>query len=132
VTEIQAGGGIFGDIHYRKDYGVEHEYAMTILTTVVSRPTATRLVCDAGWKSIAVYPTMPEPLNMGAITRVALSAEHATVELAEPAEVPRVGDRVEFVPGYTDSTVFLHDELHAVRDGRVEATWPISGRGKTQ
>jgi D-serine deaminase-like pyridoxal phosphate-dependent protein len=132
VTEIQAGGGIFGDIHYRKDYGVEHEYALTILTTVVSRPTATRLVCDAGWKSIAVYPTMPEPLGLGPVTRVALSAEHATVELAEPAEVPRVGDRVTFVPGYTDSTVFLHDEVHAVRDGRVEATWPISGRGKTQ
>jgi D-serine deaminase-like pyridoxal phosphate-dependent protein len=132
VTEVQAGGGIFGDVHYRKDYGVEHEYALTILTTVVSRPTPTRLVCDAGWKSISVYPTMPEPLNVGAVARVSLSAEHATVELAEPAASPRVGDRVEFVPGYTDSTVFLHDELHAVRDGWVEATWPISGRGRTR
>jgi D-serine deaminase-like pyridoxal phosphate-dependent protein len=132
VTEVQAGGGIFGDVHYRKDYGVEHEYAVTILTTVVSRPTPTRLVCDAGWKSMAVYPTMPEPLNLGGVARVSLSAEHATIELAEPAAVPRVGDRVEFVPGYTDSTIFLHDELHGVRDGRVEATWPIAGRGKTQ
>jgi D-serine deaminase-like pyridoxal phosphate-dependent protein len=132
VTEIQAGGGIFGDVHYRKDYGVAHEYALTILTTVVSRPTATRLVCDAGWKSISAYPRMPEPVGLGPVTRVALSAEHATVELAEAAEAPRVGDRIVFVPGYTDSTVFLHDELHAVRDGRVEATWPISGRGRTR
>ena len=37
VTEVQAGGGIFCDVHYRNDYGVPHEYALSILTTVVSR-----------------------------------------------------------------------------------------------
>jgi len=111
---------------------VEHEYALTVLTTVASRPTATRLVCDAGWKSLSVYPTMPEPLNVGAVESVRLSGEHATIELAEPRPVPRVGDRVEFVVGYADSTVCLHDELHGVRDGRVEVSWPISGRGRTR
>jgi D-serine deaminase-like pyridoxal phosphate-dependent protein len=50
----------------------------------------------------------------------------------EPAVAPRVGDRVEFVAGYCDSTLFLHDELYGVRDGRVEAVWPIAGRGKTR
>ena len=132
VTEVQAGGGIFGDVHYRKDYGVDHEYALTILTTVVSRPTPTRIVCDAGWKSMAVYPTLPEPLNVGEVKRVNLSAEHATIELAEPRPAPAIGDRVEFVPGYCDSTVFLHDQLHGIRHGQVEVTWPLLGRGKTQ
>ena len=32
--------------------------------------------------------------------------------------------------GYTDTTVHLHEELYAVRDGRVEAVWPVLGRGK--
>jgi D-serine deaminase-like pyridoxal phosphate-dependent protein len=132
VTEIQAGGGVFGDVHYRKDYGVEHEYALTMLTTVASRPTPTRLVCDAGWKSLSVHPTMPEPLNVGPVESVRLSAEHAAIELAAPSLVPRVGDRVEFVVGYGDSTVCLHDELYGVRGGRVEEWWPISGRGKTR
>ena len=132
VTEVQAGGGIFGDVHYRKDYGVEHEQALTILTTVASRPTPTRIVCDAGWKSMAVYPTPPAPLNLGDVRSLNVSAEHATIELAEAAASPRVGDRVEFVAGYCDSTLFLHDELYGIRDGRVEVAWSILGRGKTR
>jgi D-serine deaminase-like pyridoxal phosphate-dependent protein len=132
VTEVQAGGGVFGDIHYREDYGVKHEQALTILTTVASRPTLTRIVCDAGWKSMAVHPTLPAPLRVGEVRRLNVSAEHATIELAAPSASPAVGERVEFVAGYCDSTLFLHDELYGVRDGRVETVWPILGRGKTR
>ncbi len=132
VTEVQAGGGVLGDAHYRTNYGVDLECALTILTTVVSRPTPTRVVCDAGWKSMARVPMPPEPLGVGEVASLALSAEHATLELARPAAAPRIGDRVQFVAGYSDATVFLHDELHGVRGGRLEAIWPILGRGKTR
>jgi|WetSurMetagenome_2_1015567.scaffolds.fasta_scaffold10180_5 D-serine deaminase-like pyridoxal phosphate-dependent protein len=131
VTEIQAGGGIFCDVHYRKDFGVPHEYALSILTTVVSRPTPTRIVCDAGWKSMAQQPALPAPRDLGETKSVKLSAEHTTIELATPNVVPAVGSRVEFVAGYSDATVFLHDYLYATRWGRVEAIWPILGRGMT-
>ena len=130
VTEVQAGGGVFGDVHYRKDYGVEHEQALSVLTTVVSRPTPTRLVCDAGWKAMALFPALPQPIGMGEVRSVKLSAEHATVELGTPSAAPAVGEQVEFVAGYCDSTVFLHDELYGVRAGHLEVVWPILGRGK--
>ncbi len=132
VTEVQAGGGIFCDVHYRRDYGVQHEYALSILTTVVSRPTPTRIICDAGWKGMAGFPALPEPLDVGEVKRLNLSAEHSTIELAAPRSVPGVGDQVEFVAGYSDSTVFLHDHLYGVRNGCLEAVWPILGRGKLQ
>ena len=132
VTEVQAGGGIFCDVHYRNDYGVQHEYALSILTTVVSRPTPTRIICDAGWKTMAQQPALPAPRDMENVTSVKLSAEHATIELASPRSTPQVGDRVEFVAGYSDATVFLHEYLYGVRDGRVEVIWPILGRGMTQ
>jgi len=89
-------------------------------------------VCDAGWKSMAVHPTPPAPLRLGAVRSLNLSAEHATIELAAPAAAPAIGARVEFVAGYCDSTLFLHDELYGVREGRIEAVWPILGRGKTR
>jgi D-serine deaminase-like pyridoxal phosphate-dependent protein len=130
VTEVQAGGGIFCDAHYRRDYGVQHEYALTILTTVISRPTATRIICDAGWKAMARFPALPEPLDMGEVKSLNLSAEHATIELASPRSAPVVGEPVAFVAGYSDSTVFLHDELYGVRKGCLEVIWPILGRGK--
>jgi D-serine deaminase-like pyridoxal phosphate-dependent protein len=61
---------------------------------------------------------------------VKLYAEHAKLELESPSETPRVGDRVEFIPGYTDTTVHLHEEMVVLRNGRVEAVWKVAGRGK--
>ena len=109
-----------------------HEYALSILTTVVSRPTPTRIICDAGWKSMAQQPALPAPGISGRLRAVKLSAEHTTIELAASTAVPAVGDRVEFVAGYSDATVFLHDYLYATRREKVETIWPILGRGMTE
>jgi len=130
ITEVQAGGGIWCDVHYRHDMGVDHEYAMTVLTTVISRPTARRIVVDAGFKAMSSQHSAPEPLRIGAVRSLGLSAEHGRIELEQPADDPRVGDKLEFIVGYTDSTVVLHDVLYGVRDGCVEVAWPILGRGK--
>ena len=48
----------------------------------------------------------------------------------QPNDTLRVGDRLEWIVGYSDTTVHLHDEIHATRKGRIEAVWPIVGRGK--
>ena len=130
ITEIQAGGGLFCDVHYRKDFGVEHPYALTIMTTVTSRPTPARIICDAGKKTMSSDAAMPEPLGLGKVRAARLSAEHGIVELDSPSETPRVGDRLEWVVGYSDTTVHLHEEIYATRNGRIEAVWPILGRGK--
>jgi len=130
VTEIEAGGGIYGDRLYRNRFGVDHDFALTVLATVTSRPTATRIICDAGFKTMGASHGEPALVGHGPVERFALSAEHGVVTLTEPSDTPRVGDKVEIVPGYSDVTVFLHDELYGVRDGRLEARWPLLGRGK--
>ena len=130
ITEIQAGGGIFSDMLYRKSFGVEHPYAMTIMATVTSRPDPKRIICDAGKKTMTGDAAMPEPIGLGKVAGMALSAEHTIINLAEPADKPKVGDKQEFVVGYSDTTVNLHDELVGIRQGKVEVVWPILGRGK--
>ncbi len=130
ITEIQAGGGVFCDVHYRRDFGVEHPYALTVMTTVTSRPTPNRIICDAGKKTMSSDAGMPEPIGLGAVRAARLSAEHGVVELEQPNTSLRVGDRLEWVVGYSDTTVHLHDEIYATRKGRIEAVWPIVGRGK--
>jgi D-serine deaminase-like pyridoxal phosphate-dependent protein len=129
VTEVQAGGGIFGDVTYAK-WGVAHEQALTVLTTIISRPTPRRIVFDAGRKTMGRDVSLPEPKDLAGASPVRLSAEHGDLELDSPRDDLRVGDKLEFVVGYGDTTVCLHDELVGVRDGRVEAVWPIEGRGK--
>jgi D-serine deaminase-like pyridoxal phosphate-dependent protein len=52
------------------------------------------------------------------------------IELEAPSTTRHIRDKIEFVVGYTDTTVHLHKELYAVRDGRVEVVWPLLGRGK--
>jgi D-serine deaminase-like pyridoxal phosphate-dependent protein len=132
ITEIEAGGGIFCDIIYRHQFGVEHPYALTVLSTVTSRPTPTRIICDAGKKTISEGAADPEPIGITGVESVAMSAEHGKIELAEPSKAPRVGDKIEFVVGYSDVTVALHNELYGIREGTVETVWQLLGRGRLQ
>jgi len=131
VTEIQAGGGIFGDIAYRR-WGVDSECALTVLATVISRPTPTRVVVDAGRKAMQREIAYPEPKNVEAASQLRLSAEHAAFELKQPNERPKVGDKIEFEVGYSDTTICLHDSLVGTRKSFIEVVWPILGRGMLQ
>ena len=130
VTEIQAGGGVFGDVHYRTHYGIDHPFALTVLTTITSRPNPTRIICDAGKKAMSGDMALPDPIGLQSIRSVRLSAEHVTVELDEPDAARRVGDTLEFVVGYSDTTVHLHDRIYALRGGQIEASWPIAAAGR--
>ena len=130
VTEVQVGGGVMNDEHYRWHHNIDMPFALTILATVTSRPTPTRVIADAGRKTMSTEAAMPRPLHMPGVREVRLSAEHAQLELDTPSDWPRVGDKIEFVPGYTDTTIHLHEEILAMRGGRIEAIWKVAGRGK--
>jgi D-serine deaminase-like pyridoxal phosphate-dependent protein len=131
-TEIVAGGGIWGDLLYRNQYGVDHPMAMSVLSTVISRPNPTRIITDSGFKSLSAYLQSPQPMDLANVASVRMSAEHGTVELSEPNTDVKVGDQLCWHVGYTDATVILHETLYGIRHGIVETAWPISGRGKLQ
>ena len=73
---------------------------------------------------------MPSPSGLPPIAAMKLSAEHSKIELEQPGDVPKIGDKIEFVVGYSDTTVHLHEEIVGVRGGRVEAVWRVAARGK--
>jgi len=130
VTEVQVGGAIFSDMHYLTHYHVDFAPALTVLATVSSRPTPTRIVVDAGKKAMSGDAAMPQPRGVPPVETMKLSAEHATIELQQPSETPRVGERVQFIVGYSDTTVHLHDEIVGLRNGLIECVWQVAGRGK--
>ncbi len=130
VTEVQVGGAIFSDMHYLTHYHVDFAPALTILATVSSRPTATRIVVDAGKKAMSGDAAMPALRGMPPISAMKLSAEHTKIELEQPNAAPKVGDKIEFIVGYSDTTVHLHEEIVGVRGGHVESIWRVAGRGK--
>lgn len=131
VTELQAGGGIFMDPFYRNRCNVRGlDFALTVLTTVTSRPARDRAIIDAGRKTTNPDLHMPIVAGREGITVRGLSAEHGTLELDSSAEELAIGDRLELVVGYGDFTTCLHDELYGFRGGRLEVVWPVAGRGK--
>ena len=58
-----------------------------------------------------------------------LSEEHGVVDLSACPERPAVGDVVEVVPNHCCVVSNMVDEVYGVRDGRVEAVWPVAARG---
>lgn len=133
VTELQAGGGVLGDPMYVQQCGLEGvEPAVTILATVISRPTLERAVLDAGRK--ATNPDLQPPIvkDWADASVKFLSAEHCTLELGPESQQWRIGDQVELIVGYSDFTTPLHDEFYVFDGDRLEAIWPIWGRGRLQ
>lgn len=129
ITEVQAGGGIFGDVMYRK-LQVPVEPALSILVTVTSRPTADRAIFDAGRKTIDPSAEFPEVADRDDIAGMALSAEHGIATLKPGATGPAIGDHLRLNVGYSDQAVHLHEQHIAIRDGRVVAVFPTLARGK--
>jgi D-serine deaminase-like pyridoxal phosphate-dependent protein len=129
ITEIQAGGAIFCDVACQ-NWGVETKPSLFVQTTVTSRPASDRIILDAGFKAMPTWKCPPKPLGLSGVKAIQMSAEHGNVMLEAPDATVKVGDLFNFVVGYGDATVVLHDKLYGVRDGIVEVVWPIQGRGK--
>jgi D-serine deaminase-like pyridoxal phosphate-dependent protein len=133
MTEIQAGGACFSDRFYGEECHMadEFEYALTIVSTITSRPIPERGIMDAGFKTMSDGESgRPYPINRPGISLVYLSAEHGNLALEPEAQGLKIGDRIEWIPGYSDTTTFLHNAFVGTRGDRVEAVIPLLGRGK--
>ena len=130
LTEIQAGGAIFCDATYLA-FGATTRPSLFVRTMVSSRPTPERIIFDAGFKALPAHPRPPVPIGLPPAARsYRPSAEHGTLILEQPDRSIRIGDAFDFIVGYGDATVFLHDRLYGIRGDRVERVWQIEGRGK--
>lgn len=134
LTELQAGGGCFMDPFYGKLCHLEElgfEYALTILTTVTSRPTPERVITDAGFKTLSAREE-GTPIMVGRpdVEFVYLSAEHGVWSRTPDSPAIKIGDRLEIIPDYHDTTTFRHDAFVGMRGDVVEAVIPLLARGK--
>lgn len=100
---------------------------------MTSRPTPYRIICDAGFKSLPSSDGSPAPLGLAQpVQKVISSAEHGAVELQSPNDTLQVGDLLDFVVGYGDGTVYLHEVMVGVRNGTVRNASGRLGHSKLQ
>ncbi len=126
VTELQAGGGIFGDLFYSQNcHATGLESAMWVMADVVSRPSLDRAILNCGRKMLSPDLCLPAMRKISGATVQRLSAEHAIVEVSGVAKDLRIGDSVAVSVGYSDLTVLLHRQLHVFRGETPVAVWPF-------
>ncbi|MEI3606577.1 alanine racemase [Pseudogracilibacillus sp. SE30717A] len=136
VTEVRAGMYVFNDRNVMATGGAtEDDCAVTIYSTVVSRPSKDRLIIDAGSKTLAHDPNIEGGFgrikNQENLVIKRLSEEHAIVEIQGKCDL-RVGDIVEIIPNHICPVINLTDEVYGFRGGVFEKTVTIDARGKNK
>jgi D-serine deaminase-like pyridoxal phosphate-dependent protein len=133
ITEFRPGTYVLSDRdQVALGWGTLDGCALTVLATIVSRPTPTRAVIDAGTKTLSSDRAITAR-GYGAIrghpdwTLGSLNEEHGVLELP-PGEGP-IGTQVEIVPNHACGALNMHDWVAAVQDGDVVDWWRVEGRG---
>jgi D-serine deaminase-like pyridoxal phosphate-dependent protein len=129
VTEIQAGSYLTGDLRYRAAWS-DFEPAISVLTTIVSRPNPKRVTIDAGFKKLSQDAGLPIVKNCAGVRLVALNEEHGILDADETAAALRVGDQIEIIPSHGGTTINLYDCMVCVRAGTIQDEFGIEGQGR--
>jgi D-serine deaminase-like pyridoxal phosphate-dependent protein len=137
LTELRVGTYVYGD---RRSIAAgvvaEEDCALRVRTTVVSRPTATRAILDAGSKTLTTDDASGAGGGYGLIVEypdariTAVSEEHGHVALSGPG--PSVGEVVTVIPNHACAVTNLHDAVLMRRGGEAVGVWRIAARGKVR
>lgn len=108
--------------------------ALTVLATVVSRPTENRAIIDAGSKALTsdllglvghgYVVEYPEAKVTG------LSEEHGTLDVSACATKPKIGDVIRIIPNHCCPVTNLFDRVHLIRNGNLVETVDVGARGR--
>lgn len=134
VEEYRPGTYVYLDRYQvAKGAGTAEDCALTVLSTVVSRPTASRAIVDAGSKALTSdtlgMPGFGELIEVPGAILSGLSEEHGHVALSGEA-APRIGDRVRILPNHACVVSNLFDYVHLVSGGEVVDVLPVAARGR--
>jgi D-serine deaminase-like pyridoxal phosphate-dependent protein len=131
VTELQPGTYLYNDAH-QVELGVARmeECGLTVLSTVMSKPTLDRAIIDAGSKSFAFdQHKFPVPLNKEDVIFVGFSEEHGVLRSVNGEIDVQLGEKIRFIPYHVCTTVDLWDYVYLVKDEKVIGKLNVEARG---
>jgi D-serine deaminase-like pyridoxal phosphate-dependent protein len=130
ITDIQVGSYVTMDTHNHY-YGLDFEQAVTVLTTVISRPEKGRAVTDAGLKSLSADEGLPVCKEAG-VSVFRLNEEHGHLKIENPDHDLKAGDKIEIIPSHGCTTIPFYERYFIIRNGYVESVAEIYARGANQ
>ncbi len=139
ITEIRPGTYVLMDASQANAIGTLERCAATVLATVISRPTATRVILDVGAKGLTMQErTRGICATPGKGTIVEhpgtyineMFDEHAIIYDRTFRDAVQIGDKVRIIPVHICPVCNLYDSAYLVSGGRVVGEIPILCRGK--
>jgi D-serine deaminase-like pyridoxal phosphate-dependent protein len=138
LTEIRPGTYVFNDMN---EVGVRacelSQCALKVMVTVISNAVSGRAMFDGGSKTFSGDRLISgDKTGFGYVTEhpdlkfYAMSEEHGHLDLTQSSYKPKVGERLTVIPNHVCACVNMHDQLYFHRNGLVEGTWTVAGRGK--
>lgn len=135
VTEIRPGTYIFSDRdQVELGWGSLGDCALTVATSVVSRPAADRAIIDAGSKAFS-SDTASHAAGWGVvldhpeIAIRSLTEEHGILSVPA-ADGPAIGDVLRVIPNHACGTLNMHDSVLVAEGGKIVDEWEVEARGK--
>lgn len=135
ATEHRPGTYIYMDrSQVARGVGGFEDCALTVLTTVVSRPTPDRAIVDAGSKALSSDTLGMDGFGLieaypGAVI-TGLSEEHGTIDLSACAARPAIGEKLRIIPNHACVVSNLFDQVHLISGDRLVETVPVAARGR--
>jgi D-serine deaminase-like pyridoxal phosphate-dependent protein len=132
-AELSPGTFVLNDHGYGSHFpDMNFTPAALILTRVISRPTATRVTLDLGYKAVASDPPAGQRvmlLDVPDCKQVLQNEEHLVIETPAAERYPP-GTEVFAVPYHICPTCAMHRQAYVVEGGRVAGTWDIVARDR--
>jgi len=141
VNEIRPGTYVFHDWNtWLQGVCEENDIAAHVLATVVSTPTQTHAVIDAGVKTLAAdvrlhVPPLPLPgfayiVGRDNLTLDRLNEEHGMIRASNGGETGlRVGDILKLIPAHICPVINLQDYFYAEEDANLRKVY-VDARGR--
>jgi D-serine deaminase-like pyridoxal phosphate-dependent protein len=137
ITEYRAGTYVYCDRSLAERGTCAYDdCALTVLATVVSRPTGDRAIIDAGSK--ALTSDLLGLSGYGAVQELGLARvydvneEHGYLDISGLAAKPKVGDLVRVTPNHVCPVSNLFDRVVFVKGNEVLGAVKVDARGTVQ
>jgi D-serine deaminase-like pyridoxal phosphate-dependent protein len=137
VSEYRAGTYIYCDrMQMAAGSATPDDCAFTVLSTVVSVPTAERAMLDAGSKALTSdlmgLDGYGEVRALSGALIYAMSEEHGFLDISKVNDKPKVGDVLRITPNHVCPVSNLFDKVVFVKGDEVLGAVKVNARGTVQ
>ena len=134
VVAVRPGAYVFNDLALCESTGIYNpdQAAVTVLVTVVDKPTADLALIDAGTKVFSSDKSRAgisgRELTLRSLVMEKGNEEHGYLRGEELDQIS-IGQRLRFVPAHICTVINLASTVQVVRGEDVVAQWAVEARG---